>query len=102
MFLDFFLLELRLRFKSISTYVYFLMWFLLAFLSVAAEDFGPVGAGKVLLNGPYATAQIQEVFTFFGMILIAGIFGPSILRDFQLNTYQLLFTKPLSKFAYLG
>ena len=26
-------------------------------LLVAAQDFGPVGAGKVLLNGPYATMQ---------------------------------------------
>ena len=55
MFLDFFLFELKLRIKSISTYVYFAMWFLFAFFSVAAQDFGPIGAGKVLLNGPYAT-----------------------------------------------
>jgi ABC-2 type transport system permease protein len=102
MFLDFFLLELRLRFKSISTYVYFAMWFLLAFLSVAAEDFGPVGAGKVLLNGPYATMQVFFQLTAFGMIVMAGIFGPSILRDFQRDTWQLVFTKPISKFAYLG
>ena len=46
MFLDFFLFELKLRLKSISTYVYFALWFLLAFFSVAAEDFGPVGAAK--------------------------------------------------------
>ena len=41
MFLDFFLFELKLRLKSISTYVYFMLWFLIAFFSVAAEDFGP-------------------------------------------------------------
>jgi ABC-2 type transport system permease protein len=102
MFLNFFLFELKLRAKGALAYSFFVFFFLLGFLSIAAEDFGPIGAGKVLLNGPYATAQIQEVFSFFGMILMAGIFGPSILRDFQLNTYQLLFTKPLSKFAYLG
>ena len=38
----------------------------------------------------------------FGDILIAAIFGPAILRDFQQDTYQMLFTKPISKFAYLG
>ena len=102
MFLDFFLFELKLRIKSISTYVYFAMWFLLAFFSVAAQDFGPVGAGKVLLNGPYATLQFFVQLSAFGMIVMAAIFGPSILRDFQRDTYQMVFTKPISKFAYLG
>jgi ABC-2 type transport system permease protein len=102
MFLDFFLFELKLRAKSISTYVYFVLWFLLAFFSIAAEDFGPVGAGKVLLNGPYATLQIFLNLAAFGMIIMAAIFGPSILRDFQRDTYQMIFTKPVSKLAYLG
>ena len=93
MFLDFFLFELKLRIKSISTYVYFAMWFLFAFFCVAAQDFGPIGAGKVLLNGPYATLQILLNGAGFGMILMAAIFGPSILRDFQRDTYQMVFTK---------
>ncbi len=38
----------------------------------------------------------------FGVIVIAAIFGTSILRDFQRDTYQILFTQPISKFAYLG
>ena len=36
------------------------------------------------------------------MLVIAAIFGTSILRDFQRDTYQLIFTKPITKFAYLG
>src|ERR1700758_3196526 len=99
MFLDFLLFELKLRIKSISTYVYFALWFLLAFLSVAAEDFGPVGAGKVLLNGPFATLQIFTVLSVFGIIVMSAIFGTSILRDFQRDTYQLVFTKPITKLA---
>ncbi len=102
MFLDFFLFELKLRLKSISTYVYFVLWFLMAFFSVAAQDFGPIGAGKVLLNGPYATLQYFVQLSAFGMIVMSAIFGPSILRDFQRDTYQLVFTKPISKLAYLG
>ncbi|SFS07920.1 Peptidase family M1 [Granulicella pectinivorans] len=101
MFLNFFFFELKLRAKGALAYSFFAVFFFLAFFGVAAEDF-MIGPGKVLLNGPYETAQIQMLFSFFGMILVAGIFGPAILRDFQLNTYQLIFTKPLSKFAYLG
>jgi ABC-2 type transport system permease protein len=39
LFWEFFSLELQLRFKSVSTYVYFALWFALAFLSIAAQDF---------------------------------------------------------------
>ena len=102
MFLDFFFLELKLRFKSISTYVFFLMPFLMMFFAVSARDFGPVGNGKVYLNGPYALSLMFVQLTAFGSILISAIFGPAILRDFQQDTYPLLFTKPISKFDYLG
>ncbi len=104
MFWEFFSFELRLRRKSISTYIYFGLWFVFAFLSIASESFGPVANsnGKVLLNGPYATAVYNTGICLFGIIIIAAIFGTSILRDFQRDTYQMLFTKPVSKFAYLG
>jgi hypothetical protein len=72
---------------------------------VASEKLRPIGNsnGKVLLNGPYANIlQRYRLVSFFGIIIIAAIFGTSILRDFQRDTYQILFTKPISKFAYLG
>src|SRR5208282_5299729 len=104
LFWEFFKFELKCRCKSLSTYVYFLMWFTFSFLCVASENFGPIGYnnGKVLLNGPFAIATYYWFATFFGLIVIAAIFGTSILRDFQRDTYQILFTKPISKFAYLG
>jgi ABC-type transport system involved in multi-copper enzyme maturation permease subunit len=104
MFWEFFTFEIRFRIKSISTYVYFLIWLAFSFLSVASESFGPVGSsnGKVLLNGPWANALDDLYACLFGTIVIAAIFGTSILRDFQRDTYQILFTKPISKFAYLA
>ena len=102
MFWEFFSFEVKFRLKSLSTYIYFALWFAFAFLCVAAEDFGPVGNGKVLLNGPYASAMNHVLACLFGIIVIAAIFGTAILRDFQRDTCQLLFTKPISKFAYLG
>jgi ABC-2 type transport system permease protein len=104
MFWEFFTFELNFRFKSISTYIYFLLWFTFNFLNVASENFGPIGNsnGKILLNGPYANIYNDIGISFFGLIVIAAIFGTSILRDFQRDTIQVLFTKPISKFAYLG
>jgi ABC-2 type transport system permease protein len=71
---------------------------------VASESFGPVSNanGKVLLNGPWGLALNYIYCSLFGLLIIAAIFGTSMLRDFQRDTYQILFTKPISKFAYLG
>ena len=52
LFWEFFSFELKYRLKSLSTWVYFGMWFLLSFLAIAAEDFITTGNGKQLLNGP--------------------------------------------------
>jgi ABC-2 type transport system permease protein len=103
-FWEFFTFELKFRAKSISTYVYFILWFAFEFLCIASESFGPIGNanGKVMLNGPYANTYNYIGASFFGVIVIAAIFGTSILRDFQRDTIQILFTKPISKFAYLG
>jgi ABC-2 type transport system permease protein len=104
LFWEFFTFELKYRFKSLSTYVYFLVWLAFSFLSVASENFGPIGNsnGKVLLNSAFSNAFNDIGASLFGVIIIAAIFGTSILRDFQRDTYQVLFTQPISKFAYLG
>jgi ABC-2 type transport system permease protein len=101
-FWEFFTFELKFRAKSPSTYVYFGMWFLFSFLCVAARDFLNVGNDKVLLNGPLATTFVYLFCSFFGMIVMAAIFGGAALRDFQRDTYQIMFTKPIGKLAYLG
>jgi len=104
LFWEFFTFELKFRFKSLSTYVYFLVWLAFSFLDVASESFGPInnGNGKILLNGPYANAYNDLGVALFGVIILAAIFGTSILRDFQRDTYQILFAQPISKFSYLG
>jgi ABC-2 type transport system permease protein len=104
LFWEFFRFELKFRFKSVSTYVYFGIWFFFSFFCIASESFGPIGSGngKVLLNGPFANIYNDTFACLFGLIIIAAIFGTSILRDFQRDTMQILFTKPITKFAYLG
>src|SRR5580692_7500532 len=97
MFSTFFLFEIKFRLKSISTYVYFALWFFVALFSVSSEDFGPVGTGKVALNGPWAISVYLVQLTSFGSIVISALFGTSILRDFKEETYQLIFTKPINR-----
>ncbi len=102
LFWEFFTFELKFRLKSWSTYVYFLIWFFMAFFSIAAEGFVNFGNGKTLLNGPFATTILYIIASLFGTIVMSAIFGISMLRDFQRDTFQMIFTKPITKFAYLG
>lgn len=102
MFWEIFLFELKFRFKRISPYVYFGVFFFFTFLAVSVPNFGPGGQGKVMVNSPFGLANIIGSLTSFGTILISGLFGTAILRDFEDNIYQMLFTKPLRKSAYLG
>lgn len=101
MFTEIFLFEIKYRLKRISTYVYFAIWFFMAFFTVCARNFGP-GGGKVLKNGPYIDTLMAVQFSAFGIVIISAIFGTAILRDFQENTYQFFFTTPIKKSAYLG
>ena len=54
MFFNFLLFELKLRLKSVSTYVFFLLAALLPFFAVSTRDFGPIGSGKssIIRNSP--------------------------------------------------
>src|SRR5271169_1885742 len=100
MFLEFFLFEIKLRIKSISTWCFFALWVLVAFLFEGFSNY-TAPAGKVLVNGPFITELFDFEFSFFGSIVMAAIFGTSILRDFQRDTYQMIFTKPIGKLSYL-
>jgi ABC-2 type transport system permease protein len=84
-FWNFFSFELRFRAKSLSTYVYFTIWLVFSFLNVASESFGPLANsnGKVLLNSAYANTYNDIGTSLFGIVIIAAIFGTSILRDFS-------------------
>lgn len=101
MFLEFLLFEIKLRLKSVSTYCFFGLWVLIAFLFEGFSNY-TMPPGKMLVDGPFVTQLFDFQLSFFGSIVMAAIFGTSILRDFQRDTYQMIFTKPISKFAYLG
>ena len=95
--------EVLFRLRRMSTYVYFLIWFFMMFFSVSVRQFGPGSiGGKVLVNSPYILATAMSTLTIFGIVVIAAIFGTAIYRDFEQDTYQLFFTRPITKLDYLG
>jgi len=89
--------ELKYQFKRISTYVYFGAWFVLAGLLMSLGE----GRENAVLNTPATIAQLSVELMTFGIIVVSGICGMAVCRDFEDETYQLLFTTGLRRRDYL-
>jgi len=110
MFLSIFFFEIRYRLKTPATYIYFGLFFAFAFLlSIIAGgafdgssvSFGGSG-GKVFINSPYSIAMFTYALNYLGIIIIAAMVAGPVYRDFEYNSHSLFFTKPISKWDYLG
>ena len=101
--MNFFLFELKYRSNRVATYAYFLILFLISFMFVATDVVQLGGAdGNVMENSPFVIMQMMAVLSLFGLLMISGVMGVPVFRDFDHNTYSLFYTKPISKYAYLG
>jgi ABC-2 type transport system permease protein len=101
--------EITSRLRRVSTYVYFVIFFLMAFLlmNLAGGAFagGPITfgtGGKANINAPYALHSFMTLFAHFGIIVTGAIVGRAVYQDFENGAYPLFFTKPISKAQYLG
>ncbi len=104
-----FLFELSQRLRRLSTYIYFLVFFVLgavfALISGGAiagssVEFGT--GGKVLINSPYALNVIITYISFFGIIITAAIAGQATYQDIDNNAAVFFYTAPITKLDYLG
>ena len=100
--------EFRSRLKLVSTWVYFLVFFCLALLWIAAagglfkEANISFGSGKVAVNSPFALAQTVSFLGMFGITVMAAIMGRAVQQDVEYRTQGFFFTAPIGKLEYLG
>lgn len=102
--------ELAYYLRRISTWVYFLIFFTLAFLLVqlAGGAWESVqlglngGGGNVHVNSAYSIAGSVASLGLFGVLVTAALLGNAVYRDFETGLYPLFFTTPVPKRAYLG
>ena len=100
--------ELRSRLKLVSTWVYFLVFFSVSLLWIAAagglfKDANiSFGSGKVAVNSPFALAQTIAVLGMFGITVMAAVMGRAVQQDVEYRTQGFFFTAPIGKLEYLG
>jgi ABC-type transport system involved in multi-copper enzyme maturation permease subunit len=98
--------EARQRFKLVSTWVYFLLFFALAMLWMAAAggafkeatvSFG----GPVLINAPRSIALTAAFLGCLGVIVMAALMGRSVQQDFEHEMHHFFFSAPIKKSDYV-
>ena len=102
--------ELRYYFRRISTYIYFGIFFAIAFLILNAiggawESVNmAVGgsSGSVHVNSPFVLTGLAGVISLFAVLVTAALLGNAVYRDYETGIHPLFFTTPMSKRAYLG
>lgn len=103
MFGEIFRFELRQQLKSP---LFWLIALALAALAFAATSSDSVtigsGIGNVHRNAPVVVISMLGIFSVLGLFLITIFVAGAALRDFGVNTAELMFATPVSRGAYLG
>ncbi len=92
--------ELSYYLRQPSFYVVSLLLFLISFLSVASDNVTIGGGGEVFKNGPFAIGQTLLTLSLFAMFLVVNFVGSSAVRNQQHQMEELIYSKPVSPFAY--
>ena len=103
MFLEFVKFELIFRLKKkIMAYAFFLVFFLMSFLSITTDTVRIGGSiGNILVNSPFVIMQTLIVMSVVGIFIIVPLMSTVVIRDFDLQTYPSFFTSHMTKFNYL-
>jgi hypothetical protein len=98
--------EARQRFKMLSTWIYFLMFFSLAMLWMAAaggvfKEAMVTFGGKVFINAPRSIELTVALLGCFGVIVVAAMMGRSVQQDFEYDMHHFFFSAPIRKMDYM-
>ena len=102
MFREFFRFELAYQLRSPLPWVVGLVFALLAFGATTSEiiTIGE-GIGNAHRNAPFVILTFLNAFSTLGMFVAVALIAQPLLRDFELGTEELFFSKPLNKATYL-
>jgi ABC-2 type transport system permease protein len=96
--------ELNIRRKSLSTYIYFSMFFalgvLIALAMGGAFSNATVGFGfsnKIFINSSLALTATIGLLSSFSLFIIAPAFGQAIVKDFENKFDQIIYSSPVNR-----
>lgn len=102
MFLEFLKFDLRFQWRSPILWIGTAVFALMAYAATATDAVQIGGSiGNVHRNAPFVIVQFLNVFTILGLFISGAFVGGALLRDFEMNTSELFFSKPVRAVDYL-
>ncbi|MFB2718386.1 ABC transporter permease/M1 family aminopeptidase [Shewanella xiamenensis] len=92
--------EWRYYLRQPSFYVVSFLLFLMSFLSVASNNIQIGSGGEVLKNSPFGISQTLLIMGLISMFAVVNFVGSTAIRNHQHLMEELIYSKPLSPFAY--
>lgn len=101
MFTTFFKFELKSWLRSPMPWIFLFVFGLLCFFATISDDVSIGGSfGNIKKNAPFVMQTWYSVFSILGLLLATAFMNSASLRDFERNTSQIVFSKPVSKSGY--
>src|SRR5688572_13963555 len=101
-FLEIFRFELAYQFRSVSTWLYFVLLTVIAFLFISENYSYDARDGEFFVNAPAIIANVMVFGSLLWLLVAASIAGDAAARDVETRMYSLTYTAPVSKAEYLG
>ncbi|HEX4910840.1 MAG TPA: ABC transporter permease subunit, partial [Permianibacter sp.] len=103
MFREFFRFELRFQLHQPLLWISAAVFGLMAFAASTSDAVQLGGAiGNIHRNAPTVIVQFMSIFTVLGLLIVTAFLPGALLRDHELNTAELFFSKPMRKGDYLA
>lgn len=100
MFINTLAFEWRYFTRQPSFIVTCLLFFMLAFLSLAIKDAEIASGGNVMSNSPHSISIITMIFGIMSMFLVVNFVANTAIRNQQTKMAELICSKPLGPFSY--
>lgn len=102
MFTEFLKFDLRFQWRTPLLWIGIAVFALVAFAITRTDGVQLGGAiGNVHRNAPYVIVQWLTMFTVLGLFIAGAFVGGTLLRDFEMGTSELFFSKPIGAKSYL-
>ncbi len=95
------LFEFRYQLRQPAFWVIFGIFFLMAFGAMSSENITIGGGGAENYNSPYRVMQTLLVMSIFGIFIVTAFVSNIVLRDFDTNSAEIIFSTRIRKHEYL-
>ena len=101
MFKTFFQFELRSWLRSPMPWIFLFIIALLSFFGTISDEVTIGGSfGNVWKNAPFVAQNWYGVFSLLCILLTTAFLNTAAIRDFERQTSQIIFSKPIGKAGY--